>query len=163
MLTVKLTDILVSVRTKVVSLIFVQPQVKLRTVLNYRFIKDVYKRQVVYQTLEGQIGGILTADLKKAENEDDPAETGEKETLEEQLKKILAEKTIESRERAYTVAIGSYRGNFKTLDEVSDFLNQVRKKTDEDNAYTVVYLSLIHICKMPDKITQNNFFKCVWQ
>lgn len=60
-----------------------------------------------------------------------------KETLEEQLKKILAEKTIESRERAYTVAIGSYRGNFKTLDEVSDFLNQVRKKTDEDNAYTV--------------------------
>lgn len=51
-----------------------------------------------------------------------------KETLEEQLKKILAEKTIESRERAYTVAIGSYRGNFKTLDEVSDFLNQVRKK-----------------------------------
>ena len=61
-----------------------------------------------------------------------------KETLEEQLKKILAEKTIESRERAYTVAIGSYRGNFKTLDEVSDFLNQVRKKTDEDNAYTVV-------------------------
>lgn len=44
------------------------------------------------------------------------------------VKKILAEKTIESRERAYTVAIGSYRGNFKTLDEVSDFLNQVRKK-----------------------------------
>ena len=39
MLTVKLADILVSVRTKVVSLIFVQPQVKLRTVLNYRFIK----------------------------------------------------------------------------------------------------------------------------
>ena len=65
-----------------------------------------------------------------------------KETLEEQLKKILAEKTIESRERAYTVAIGSYRGNFKTLDEVSDFLNQVRKKTDEDNAYTVVYQTL---------------------
>lgn len=65
-----------------------------------------------------------------------------KETLEEQLKKILAEKTIESRERAYTVAIGSYRGNFKTLDEVSDFLNQVRKKTDEDNAYTVAYQTL---------------------
>ena len=54
-----------------------------------------------------------------------------KETLEEQLKKILAEKTIESRERAYTVAIGSYRGNFKTLDEVSDFLNQVRKNIQE--------------------------------
>ena len=39
MLTIKLADILVSVRTKVVSLIFVQSQVKLRTVLNYRFIK----------------------------------------------------------------------------------------------------------------------------
>ena len=39
MLTVKLTDILVSIRTKVVSLIFVQSQVKLRTMLNYRFIK----------------------------------------------------------------------------------------------------------------------------
>ena len=37
---------------------------------------------------------------------------------------------------------GSYRGNFKTLDEVSDFLNQVRKKTDEDNAYTVAYQTL---------------------
>ena len=39
MLTIKLADILVSVRTKVVSLLFVQSQVKLRTVLNYRFIK----------------------------------------------------------------------------------------------------------------------------
>lgn len=65
-----------------------------------------------------------------------------KEALEEQLKKILAEKKIESRERAYTVAIGSYRGNFKTLDEVSDFLNQVRKKSDEEDAYTVTYQSL---------------------
>ena len=43
---------------------------------------------VVYQTLEGQIGGILTADLKKAENEDDPAETGEKETQDMQASSL---------------------------------------------------------------------------
>ena len=65
-----------------------------------------------------------------------------KEALEEQLKNVLAEKTIESRERAYTVAIGSYRGNFTTIDEVMDFLNQVRKKADEEDAYTVTYQSL---------------------
>lgn len=65
-----------------------------------------------------------------------------KEALEEQLKNVLAEKTIESRERAYTVAIGSYRGNFTTIDEVTDFLNQVRKKADEEDAYTVTYQSL---------------------
>jgi RNA binding exosome subunit len=65
-----------------------------------------------------------------------------KEALEEQLKNVLSEKTIESRERAYTVAIGSYRGNFTTIDEVTDFLNQVRKKADEEDAYTVTYQSL---------------------
>ena len=65
-----------------------------------------------------------------------------KEAFEEQLKNVLAEKTIESRERAYTVAIGSYRGNFTTIDEVTDFLNQVRKKADEEDAYTVTYQSL---------------------
>ena len=39
MLTIKFTDILVPVRTEVISLIFMQSQVKLRTMLNYRFIK----------------------------------------------------------------------------------------------------------------------------
>jgi len=39
MFTIKLTDILVPVGTKVVPLIFMQSQVKLRTMLNYRFIK----------------------------------------------------------------------------------------------------------------------------
>ena len=39
MFAIKFADILMSIRTKVVSLIFMQPQVKLRTVLNYRFIQ----------------------------------------------------------------------------------------------------------------------------
>ena len=39
MLAIKFTDILMSIRTKVISLILMQPQVKLRTVLNYRFIQ----------------------------------------------------------------------------------------------------------------------------
>ena len=39
MFTIKFTDILVPVRTEVISLIFMQSQVKLCTVLNYRFIK----------------------------------------------------------------------------------------------------------------------------
>lgn len=38
--------------------------------------------------MEGQIGGILTADLKKAENEDDPVETGEKETQDMQASSL---------------------------------------------------------------------------
>ena len=38
MLAIEFTDILMPVRTKVVSLLFMQPQIKLRTVLNYRFI-----------------------------------------------------------------------------------------------------------------------------
>ena len=45
----------------------------------------IYGYTVAYQTLEGQIGGILTADLKRAENEDDPAETGGKETQDMQI------------------------------------------------------------------------------
>lgn len=65
-----------------------------------------------------------------------------KDALEKQIKEILKDKIIESRERAYTVAIGAYRGNFTTLDEVSDFLNQVRQKSDEENAYTVQFQTL---------------------
>ena len=37
--TVELSDVLVPVRTEVVSLILMQPQVELRTVLNYSFIQ----------------------------------------------------------------------------------------------------------------------------
>ena len=39
MLTIKFADIFMSVRTIIITLIFVQSQVKLCAVLNYRFIK----------------------------------------------------------------------------------------------------------------------------
>ena len=38
--------------------------------------------------MEGKIGGRITDELKKAENEDDPAETGEKETQDMQASSL---------------------------------------------------------------------------
>ncbi len=58
------------------------------------------------------------------------------EELKESLKAVLTEKIISGGEQAYTVAIGSYRGNFASLEEVQQFLNQVKAETDGDGAFT---------------------------
>ena len=58
------------------------------------------------------------------------------EELKESLKAVLTEKIISGGEQAYTVAIGSWRGNFANLDEVEQFLNQVRAETDGDGVFT---------------------------
>lgn len=55
--------------------------------------------------------------------------------LNEKIKEVLAKKIIDTNERAYTVAIDDYRGNFATLEEVKSFLNKVKAGVDENSQY----------------------------
>ncbi len=57
------------------------------------------------------------------------------EAFQETLKSVLREKIISDKEQVYTVAIGDYRGNFKTLEDVESFLNQVKDHTEGAEAY----------------------------
>ena len=56
------------------------------------------------------------------------------------LKEVLMEKMkvseIETKVRAYTVAIEGHRGNFASMDEVLEFLNTVKAEKDTDGAFT---------------------------
>ena len=56
--------------------------------------------------------------------------------LKEAVKQSLKSKVISSGERVYTVAIDDYRGNFRSLEEVSTFLNKVKNKAEGGEAYT---------------------------
>lgn len=59
---------------------------------------------------------------------------------EDALKDALREKMklseISVRVRAYTVAIEGYRGNFKSIDEVTEFLNTVKDEADIEGQFT---------------------------
>ena len=57
---------------------------------------------------------------------------------EDALKEALKEKmkVSEIQVRAYTVAIEGYRGNFKSMDEVTEFLNTVKNEADTEGQYT---------------------------
>jgi murein DD-endopeptidase MepM/ murein hydrolase activator NlpD len=55
--------------------------------------------------------------------------------LKESWKGILEENRIQDKERAYTVAIGDYRANFSSLDEVKEFLDEVKAPSDEAEEY----------------------------
>ena len=57
------------------------------------------------------------------------------EAFQETLKSVLRQKIIFDKEQVYTVAIGDYRGNFKTLEDVESFLNQVKDHTEGAEAY----------------------------
>lgn len=57
------------------------------------------------------------------------------EAFQETLKSVLQEKIISDKEQVYTVAIGDYRGNFKTLEDVESFLDQVKDHTEGAEAY----------------------------
>ena len=48
--------------------------------------------------------------------------------LKEALKEKMKVSEIETQVRAYTVAIEGYRGNFKSMDEVTEFLNTVKNE-----------------------------------
>lgn len=56
--------------------------------------------------------------------------------LKEAVKQSLKSKVISSGERVYTVAIDDYRGNFRSLEEVSTFLNKVKNKAEGGETYT---------------------------
>ena len=55
MFTVKLTDILMSIGAKVISLIFMQSQVKLSTVLNYRVGGVILRKEKIFVHHENRI------------------------------------------------------------------------------------------------------------
>jgi murein DD-endopeptidase MepM/ murein hydrolase activator NlpD len=66
--------------------------------------------------------------------------------LKETWKGILEENQIQDKERAYTVAIGDYRANFESLDEVKEFLNRVKAAADEEEEYqTEIYSKDSHV------------------
>ncbi len=68
------------------------------------------------------------------------------EALKEALKEALRKKIIRDQERVYTVAIDGYRANFKSLEEVSIFLDRVKSPADEQNAYrTQIFKNDSHI------------------
>ena len=56
--------------------------------------------------------------------------------LKEALKEKMKVSEIETQVRAYTVAIEGYRGNFKSMDEVTEFLNTVKNEADTEGQYT---------------------------
>lgn len=55
--------------------------------------------------------------------------------LKEAVKQSLKSKVISASERVYTVAIDDYRGNFRSLEEVSTFLNKVKDRVEGGTAY----------------------------
>jgi murein DD-endopeptidase MepM/ murein hydrolase activator NlpD len=55
--------------------------------------------------------------------------------LKDSLKEILQADELTDEVRAYTVAIEDYRANFRSLDEVKEFLNQVKSASDETGLY----------------------------
>ena len=55
--------------------------------------------------------------------------------LKEALKEKMKVSEIETQVRAYTVAIEGYRGNFKSMDEVTEFLNTVKNEADTEGQY----------------------------
>lgn len=55
--------------------------------------------------------------------------------LTDTFKDIIAEEGMQGKQRVYTVAIDGYRANFISLDEVCEFLNQVKASADEAGAY----------------------------
>ncbi|MGN0349791.1 MAG: peptidoglycan DD-metalloendopeptidase family protein [Roseburia sp.] len=57
------------------------------------------------------------------------------EELKEELKEILKEEILCEKERAYTVAIGEYRANFASVEEVKSFLNKVKANVDGESRY----------------------------
>ena len=56
--------------------------------------------------------------------------------LKEALKEKMKVSEIETQVRAYTVAIEGYRGNFKSMDEVTEFLNTVKNEADTEGQFT---------------------------
>ena len=56
--------------------------------------------------------------------------------LNEALKEKMKVSEIETQVRAYTVAIEGYRGNFKSMDEVTEFLNTVKNEADTEGQFT---------------------------
>jgi murein DD-endopeptidase MepM/ murein hydrolase activator NlpD len=58
------------------------------------------------------------------------------EELRESVKEIIKNDIADEKERAYTVAIEDYRANFRTLDEIREFLDEVKAPSDEDGEYT---------------------------
>lgn len=66
--------------------------------------------------------------------------------LKEALRGIIVEACEQGKERVYTVAIEGYRANFTSLDEVKNFLDQVKAASDEANQYeTVIYADDSHV------------------
>lgn len=57
------------------------------------------------------------------------------EELKNALKESLKKKTVSSGERVFTVAIDGYRGNFRSLEEVSAFLNGVKDRAEGAGLY----------------------------
>lgn len=55
------------------------------------------------------------------------------------IKAAIAETLVSAYERVYTVAIEDYRANFKTMEEVRTFLQQVKAPADEADAYEVFF------------------------
>lgn len=58
--------------------------------------------------------------------------------LTDAVKDIIAKEGMQGKQRVYTVAIDGYRANFISLDEVCEFLNQVKASADEACAYKAV-------------------------
>ncbi len=56
--------------------------------------------------------------------------------LKESLKERMKVSEIHTQIRAYTVAIDGYRGNFKSVQEVVDFLNAVKEKEEPNPSFT---------------------------
>lgn len=59
----------------------------------------------------------------------------EEEELKAALKVLLTEKAVSAGEPVFTVAINEYRGNFKSLEEVRAFLNEVKDRVEGGERY----------------------------